>query len=51
MVEFAGPDANIAVGIVPEVRLLAFRLPLKEVAFNAPVDGTKDNLEEVTFCD
>ena len=39
--------AILAAGIVPAVRLEAFRLPLKDVAVNTPVDGIKDNFVEV----
>ena len=50
MLELAVPVPNLAAFTVPDVRLVAFRFPLKDKAVNMPVDGTKDNLEEETFC-
>ena len=51
MVPLAVPDdPSLAMGTVPEFRLVAFRLPLNDVAVNVPEDGIKDNLVEDIFC-
>jgi len=43
-------DPSLAIGTVPELRLLAFRFPLNDVAVSVPEDGIKVNFVEETFC-